>query len=143
MLLVAFGGGGVMKRSATPGPGTAVAVKVTGLPLSGFNGVAESDLTPAVNPSDQRVSCAMPEALVWTATADPVVKPLEIRPPESAVVKVKETMVPARGAPLRFAISIAGVTRKGLQALTAWLFPPLSPLVLLSTSIRRTPDGWG
>jgi hypothetical protein len=101
-------------------------VKVTGLPVSP-EAVAVRALAPAVVPSVQLVTAAIPLPLVVTGLVGTTV------PPPLATANV--TLSPATGLPCVSVTSTAGATATAVPAVALWPFPALTAIVVAAPAV--------
>src|SRR5712692_5122434 len=111
--------GGVVSASCVATPATPVAVKDTGLPVRP-PAVAVNVFVPAVGPSVQDVTAAMPLALVVTAVVGLTVPP----PPVTA----KVTATPATGLPLASFTITDGGTATAVPTVAVWVLPAFTAI---------------
>src|SRR5713101_6869724 len=106
--------GGVVMASWAAGPATPVAVKDTGLPVRA-SAVAVNVFDPAVVPSVQDVTAAMPPTLVVTGVVGVTV------PPPTVTAKV--TATPATGLPLASFTITEGAIATAVPTVAVWVLP--------------------
>ena len=107
-------------------PATPVAVKVSGEPESPAQ-VAVSVLAPAVGPSFQLLTSAMPEDLVVTVNG-PVIEP----PPEATA---NVTSMPETGLPPASITFTLGAVATARPAIAVWSLPALMTIVVAGPEV--------